>query len=275
MIARRNFLRGLFAAPAIVAAGSLMPIKGVTMRSITDWQSDAPERLDVLYGHLQVRPEWNVIAEEYNGLGYSIAEEVMRPQIDVLAKQVADSVMNSTEVIDLLTVDMITKEAVRLFQNSNEFLKEMNKQYAGDKAFFEGQQWGKQLRVRLPADFKVVDTVNLVNSDHANDDWSDANRKNHEYLPYRAEKWHYDPDTDKIERHVLAHGDIMESAHDAVRDMRTGQVPNLLKYNKERRTIDHVAPEVSALAVAGVAAVGVAKVIEENPVVSRRFWSKS
>ncbi len=59
----------------------------------------------------------------------------------------------------LLTMEMITREAVRLFKNSNTFVHNLNKQYEEDEAFFQGAQWhtakiGSQLRVRLPTDFQ-------------------------------------------------------------------------------------------------------------------------
>lgn len=41
----------------------------------------------------------------------------------------------------LLTIDMITREAVKLFQNSNKFIQEMDRQYARDFAFISGEQW--------------------------------------------------------------------------------------------------------------------------------------
>lgn len=42
MLQRRMFLRGLVAAPAVVAIGSLMPIRGVRMLSVPTW---LPRRL--------------------------------------------------------------------------------------------------------------------------------------------------------------------------------------------------------------------------------------
>ncbi len=55
-----------------------------------------------------------------------------------------------------LTVDSITKEAVRLFKNSNLFVMNMDTQY--DKQFaVDGAKIGDTLRIRLPSDFIVTD----------------------------------------------------------------------------------------------------------------------
>jgi hypothetical protein len=55
-----------------------------------------------------------------------------------------------------LTIDMITKEAVRLFKNSNMFIMNMDTQY--DKLFaIDGAKIGDNLRIRLPSDFIVTD----------------------------------------------------------------------------------------------------------------------
>lgn len=53
-----------------------------------------------------------------------------------------------------LTIDMITREAVRLFKNSNLFIMNMDTQY--DKQFaVDGAKIGNTLRIRLPSDFVV------------------------------------------------------------------------------------------------------------------------
>lgn len=51
---------------------------------------------------------------------------------------------------NLLTIDMITREAVQLFRNSNEFIKSINKEYEKDLAFSKSVQWGSELKFRLP-----------------------------------------------------------------------------------------------------------------------------
>src|ERR1700753_3347831 len=53
-----------------------------------------------------------------------------------------------------LTIDMITKEAVRLFKNSNLFIMNMDTQY--DPSFaIDGAKSGNTLRIRLPNDYVV------------------------------------------------------------------------------------------------------------------------
>lgn len=73
----------------------------------------------------------------------------------------------------LLTIDEITREAVRLFQNSNAFIEKMDREYE----FYNGEQWSKDeldvfakrggqkigdvLRIRLPNDYIVSDGPSL------------------------------------------------------------------------------------------------------------------
>lgn len=54
----------------------------------------------------------------------------------------------------LLTIDMITREAVRLFTNSNAFLMNVDRQYS-DEFAKEGAKIGDTLRIRLPNDYTV------------------------------------------------------------------------------------------------------------------------
>ncbi len=56
----------------------------------------------------------------------------------------------------LLTIDMITREAVRLFKNSNLFIMNMDTQYDGAFAV-DGAKIGSTLRIRLPNDYIVTD----------------------------------------------------------------------------------------------------------------------
>lgn len=56
----------------------------------------------------------------------------------------------------LLTIDMITREAVRLFKNSNLFIMNMDTQYDGSFAI-DGAKIGDTLRIRLPNDYVVTD----------------------------------------------------------------------------------------------------------------------
>lgn len=55
-----------------------------------------------------------------------------------------------------LTIDMITKEAVRLFKNSNLFIKNIDTQYDSQFAI-DGAKIGDTLRIRLPSDFIVTE----------------------------------------------------------------------------------------------------------------------
>lgn len=54
----------------------------------------------------------------------------------------------------LLTLDMITREALRLFINTNAFMKNLNRQYDGQFAQ-TGAKIGDTLRIRLPNDYTV------------------------------------------------------------------------------------------------------------------------
>lgn len=54
----------------------------------------------------------------------------------------------------ILTINMITREAVRLFKNSNLFIQNIDKQY--DSSFaVDGAKIGSSLRIRLPSDYTV------------------------------------------------------------------------------------------------------------------------
>lgn len=55
----------------------------------------------------------------------------------------------------LLTINMITREAIELFVNSNAFLKNIDRQF-DDEFGKAGSKIGSQLRIRLPNDFIVT-----------------------------------------------------------------------------------------------------------------------
>lgn len=60
----------------------------------------------------------------------------------------------------MLTIDMITREAVDLFRNSNEFIQNIDTQY--DESFGQsGAKIGDSLRIRLPNDYVVRDGKNI------------------------------------------------------------------------------------------------------------------
>ena len=54
----------------------------------------------------------------------------------------------------LLTINMITREAVRLWKNTNAFMRNLDTQY-DDQYARTGAKIGSQLRIRLPVDFTV------------------------------------------------------------------------------------------------------------------------
>src|SRR5574343_1137245 len=67
---------------------------------------------------------------------------------------------------NLLTISMITREAIPLFVNSNAFIKNLNRQY--DSEFGKsGEKIGSQLRIRLPNDYTVTDGPALSVQDTA------------------------------------------------------------------------------------------------------------
>lgn len=60
----------------------------------------------------------------------------------------------------LLIINMITREAVQLFKNSNAFIQSLDAQYEHEFAA-DNARIGGQLRIRYPADFKIANTVHL------------------------------------------------------------------------------------------------------------------
>lgn len=69
----------------------------------------------------------------------------------------------------LLTIDMITREALRLFRNSNWFLRTINRQFDEDFGR-SGGKIGNQLRIRLPNDYtlRTGATANPQNTNERN-----------------------------------------------------------------------------------------------------------
>ena len=109
------------------------------------------------------------------------AARILQPMIDNMQKQVAEQVMQGSEgglanlqinslsgelaVGDevtfpglrgnsLLTMQMITREAVQLFANSNKFIEHINSQYDNEFAK-DGAKIGQELHIRLPQDYAV------------------------------------------------------------------------------------------------------------------------
>lgn len=60
----------------------------------------------------------------------------------------------ATVANSILTVDMITREAIELFRNSNAFLMNINRQFDSEFAR-AGMKIGQTLRIRLPNDYTV------------------------------------------------------------------------------------------------------------------------
>lgn len=100
---RRGFLRGLIAAPAVVKAVSLMPVKQVPI---------PPPRFMTLADY---------------------ERDILRPNT-------------------LLIINQITREAFKLFANTNRILQGIDSQYANE-FLRTGERVGHTLRVRLPNDF--------------------------------------------------------------------------------------------------------------------------
>lgn len=64
----------------------------------------------------------------------------------------------------LLTIDMITNEAVRLFTQTNAFLRTVSRQY-DDQFARSGAKIGQTLRIRLPNDYMVGDGPAIIPQD--------------------------------------------------------------------------------------------------------------
>lgn len=59
----------------------------------------------------------------------------------------------------LLTIDQITREAVERFVNSNEAIKEMNRQYEADYKFVSGEQWPNEFAAESA---KIGDVLRIL-----------------------------------------------------------------------------------------------------------------
>lgn len=79
----------------------------------------------------------------------------------------------------LLTIDMITREAVRLFKNSNLFIQNIDTQYDASFAV-DGAKIGTALRIRLPNDYVVTDgpAMSLQNTTENYTTLNVSNQKN-------------------------------------------------------------------------------------------------
>jgi hypothetical protein len=121
MTSRRSFITGLgalfIAAPAIVRASSLMPVKaisdGISLRKIAVYDVGADEsitRLHVLFGSMQVRPEWTALELPPELVLDEYSARIIKPMQDKFAESVAKSIMARQDA-------------------------------AFDLAYYEGQQW--------------------------------------------------------------------------------------------------------------------------------------
>lgn len=76
----------------------------------------------------------------------------------------ADIILPVYRSNNLLTVQMITRESIRLFTESNAFLRHINEQY--EKEFASaGAKIGSTLRIRLPSDYTVLSGPPLITPD--------------------------------------------------------------------------------------------------------------
>jgi hypothetical protein len=64
----------------------------------------------------------------------------------------------------LLTLNEITRNAVKLFSNTNQFLGNIDQQFADEFERYSAEM-GKVLRIRLPERFEIM-AANILNSDY-------------------------------------------------------------------------------------------------------------
>lgn len=145
---RRGFLTGLvslLAAPAVVRVASIMPVSA----------PKGGEWIGIDYGSVEVT-ELHVFGETTTEIYHLYGGG------------------RGGGKSNLLTLNQITREAVRLFQNSNAFLEHIDNQYRLELEFHRSAQWserpfrrpvtddipptpvGSALRIRLPASYTLV-----------------------------------------------------------------------------------------------------------------------
>lgn len=86
------------------------------------------------------------------------APAIVRPESLMVIKPTETIILRRNS---LLTIDMITREAVKLFVDSNAFLQNLNNQYEGEFGI-EGVKIGSVLRIRMPSDYTVTDGPSLI-----------------------------------------------------------------------------------------------------------------
>lgn len=168
---RRGFLvtlgAALVAAPAVVRAASIMPVQtpAVALRApgiIADWDFDPSEYTPLDCGLTLDYYAQRILAPMIDNLQQQVAQSVMSGNEGGLANLQVESLSGELAVGDaltiagrgnsLLTISMITREAVRNFKNSNKFIEHINSQYDSEFAH-EGAKIGQTLRIRLPQDY--------------------------------------------------------------------------------------------------------------------------
>lgn len=80
------------------------------------------------------------------------------PRPEIIIPQIETAVEYTLRTNSYLTLDMITREAVRLFTNSNAFIKYMDRQFDEEFAGVDARI-GDTLRIRFPSDFTINDTL--------------------------------------------------------------------------------------------------------------------
>ncbi|HQT78822.1 MAG TPA: P22 phage major capsid protein family protein, partial [Rhodopila sp.] len=88
----------------------------------------------------------------------------------------------------LLTLNMITREAIRLYRNSNAFLMNVDRQY-DDQFERVGAKIGNTLRVRYPNDFTVTTSGVTAVPQNTNEQYTNLtlSRQDHVDLTYSSQ----------------------------------------------------------------------------------------
>lgn len=223
MISRRGLL---IAAPAVVAAGALMPVSArhltvdgvlsagdrITFKHLIDYVGESRTAgVDVLYGMLKTNRE--------------------------------------------LTVNMITKEAIELFRNSNAFIKGLDAQYLETGIIETKFDADEDIRLRVipPEDYVLTATEIRARQRLEPIDMNEEFVRVREF--YEGPQWTNEEKRTLIPRQAATFKGL------EFYPVRESEAPQQVA----RR---------AAVAAPVAIAVGAAAVIAKNPVVSRRFWGK-
>lgn len=103
-LSRRSFFTGLttlIATPAIVRAESLMKLAPTKIiRPFIGWDlasgadTTVLTRLDVLYGSMQIRPEWTAIVPELSIDDFT--KRILQPMMNLMQSKITESIMANT-----------------------------------------------------------------------------------------------------------------------------------------------------------------------------------